>query len=384
MYLTEGFWAVPGPTFTELVGRLIEAMGQSLEALKRTDEEILLRTSDGFLYAFLEDPNRVSLAQIERLLGEVREQPARLAVLTPGRLPLALTAELLRHQSTVVDSERFHELARGFGLGGYLGEEPTKPVARPAPRLLPSARQMDEVMVRGRTWMEWGVPALALRFYRQASQLKPEFLPAKTGIGRALAQLGLWEDAGRVFDEILALHPDDLDARLGKAALLGSMGNVPEEIAAYQALRDESPRRLDIRTHLIAALLDAKDWSAARSEIEGVLGVSPEDPQMRFLYSVALEHTGTPVEAQRERERARSLGLTPMREASLCAHLGLPAPPAAEASKTAELVPSPSPSAPAKGSRPAKTPSPGARPPKVPRGTSTPAKGVGRRVRKPK
>ncbi|MCI4331131.1 MAG: hypothetical protein L3K19_04710 [Thermoplasmata archaeon] len=354
---------MPGPAFTELVGRLVESMGQSLEALKRQDEEILFRTSDGFLYAFLEDPNRVSWGQVERLLGEVRDQPAKLAVLTPGRLPLALSAELLKHGATVVDGERFHELARGFGLGSYLGEEPPGEKARPSARLLPSARQLDQVMVRARTWMDWGVPAIALRFYRQASQMKPGFLPARNGIGRALAQLGLWEDAGRVFDEVLSLHAEDLEARIGKAALLGSMGHARDEIAAYRALREEAPQRVDLRMYLVAALLDAQDWAGAQVELEGMLKVTPEDPQVRFLYSVALSHTSTPAEAQRERERARTLGLTPEREAALSAHLELGAAeprPARPPSTTPPVPVAPAP-------MPIMAPSPPAIPPSEPR-----------------
>jgi tetratricopeptide (TPR) repeat protein len=321
MYLTGGSENVPGPAFTELVGHLIESMGQSLDSLKRTDDEILLRTSDGFVYAFLEDPARVSLAQVERLLGESRDAPAKLVVLTPARLPLALSTELLRRRATVVESVRFHELVRSLGLGSYLGEEPRGEAPKGSTRLLPSARQLDTVMLRARTWMDWGVPAVALRFYRQAVAWKPEFLPAQTGIGRALAQLGLWEDAGRVFDDVLALHPDDLDARIGKAALLGSMGEVRQEVAAYRALREEAPKRIDLRTYLIAALIDAEDWAGARAEVEQLLTVTPEDPQVRFLYSVALERTGAPGDAKRERERARRLGLSPEREEALSAHL---------------------------------------------------------------
>ena len=312
-------------SFSELVSLLLDSMGQRLEATRAIPEGIVLRTGDGFLYAFLEDPDRVSLETIRQLERDAGAPSGRLVVLTKGRLPLALSTELSDRGATLVEAQRFHELVRQLGYESYLGEEP-RPPSGPRARLLPSAQQLDLILGRARTWLDWGVPALALRFYRQAAGLKPEFMPARVGVARSLLALGLLADADRSFDEILSVHHDDLDARIGKAAVLGATGRTREEIDVYRRLLKEDPGRIEVRAHLVAALVAGKDWSDARGELEAMLETTPEDAQLRFLYGVTLEKTGKPEKGQRERDAARRLGLSLEREASLSAHLGTPGP----------------------------------------------------------
>ena len=353
------------PAFAELVSRLVEAMGQQLSSLRRGPEGILLRTNDGFLFAFLEDPSVVSLEVIRRLLDQVEGAPPKLVVLTPGRLPLALQAELKEKGATVVDAHRFSELVRELGLESFLGEGARAEPAPTGARLLPSARQLDGMMHRGQHWLNWGVPALALRFYRQAAAFKPEFLPARDGIAHALLGLGLVEDADRVFGEILASHPDDVDARLGKAAVLGARGHVDQEVRIYRQLLEEGPSRVNVRTHLVAALIAEGHWPEAREEVEAVLGQSPEDPYFRFLHSATLLKTGAVDASQTERQLARALGLPPERERALCEHMGLPAP---EFPRPPPTLPAPaeapSSGAPSGSPPPAPSPSPEAERPK--------------------
>ena len=312
--------------FSELVSRLLEAMGQQMDAVRPVPEGLLLRTGDRFVFAFLEDPDRVSLAFVQSLLQEVVPTPTRLVVLSKGHLPPALDAELERAGATVVQAGRFHELVRGLGLGTYLGEEPRAAPPPPTRRLLPSAQQLDEIMRRGKTWLDWGVPALALRFYRQAATMKPEFAPARVGIGRSLLALQLAEDADKAFAEALEAQPDDLEARLGRAAVLGARGHVPAEVAVYRGLIEENPARVAVRSHLVAALVSEQHWSEALTEIDALLASAPEDPQLRFLRSGAMRHLGDAAGADAERDRARRLGLPPERERALCEHLRLPAP----------------------------------------------------------
>ena len=312
--------------FSELVGRLLEAMGQQMDAVRPVPEGLLLRTGDRFLFAFLEDPNQVSLAFLRSLLAEVSPSPSRLVVLSKGHLAPALDEELRTAGATTVEGGRFQELVRELGLGTYLGDEPRAPPPAPTRRLLPSAQQLDTIMHRGRTWQEWGVPALALRFYRQAVALKPEFAPARDGVGRALLALGLTEDADRAFVEALEAQPDDLDARLGRAAVLGASGRVADEVRAYRQLLEEEPSRMAVRTHLVAALISERRWKEALAEVDLLLGAAPEDPQLRFLRAGALWQLGERPASEEERVRARRLGLTPERERALCEHLHLPVP----------------------------------------------------------
>ncbi|HKN06392.1 MAG TPA: tetratricopeptide repeat protein [Thermoplasmata archaeon] len=312
--------------FVTLSSAVVEAMGQRLDAAKPTPEGLTLRTSDGFLYSFLEDPNTVSLETIRQLLGDQGSVLVRLVVLTPGRLPLAFSQEIVGHGGTIVEGARFAELVRQLGLEAYLGEEPRALPAKELRRLLPSAQQLDGVVHRARTWLDWGVPALALRFYRQASELKPGFLPAKIGIGRSLLALGLIDDADRTFDEILSVRPQDVDARLGKGAVLGARARPKDEVAVYRKLLAEDGSRNEVRAHLLAALIDLGDWAGARTEIEALLTKTPEEPQLRFLRSIALSRTGEKTKGEEERLEARRLGLSYDREVALCKHLGIPAP----------------------------------------------------------
>jgi tetratricopeptide (TPR) repeat protein len=315
------------PNFAEFVGRLVDAFGEQMEAVRPVDGLLSVKTRDGFLFAFLEDPNQISLEDVRRMFREVAPTPAHLVILAPARLPLAIGAEVVQQGGTLVEGQRFLELARGLGLETFLGEEPRAVVPRDRGRLLPSAQQLDTVIGRASDWMSWGVPALALRFYRQALQLKPEFTPAHVGVGRALLALGLREDADRAFDEVLRAHPGDVEARLGKASVLGAAGDVAGEVKVYRELLEETSDLPRVRAHLLAALLTEKQWSEARKEVSFMLRTVPDDPPLRFLLGVATSEGGNRSVGEREKQAARALGLTWEREKALCDHLGLEAPP---------------------------------------------------------
>ncbi|HEV2316803.1 MAG TPA: hypothetical protein VGV89_04420 [Thermoplasmata archaeon] len=365
---------MPEPAFVELVARLTESFGQQMGSSRQIPEGILLQTTDGFLYAFIAEPERLSLATVQKLLAEAPGGPRHLVVFCRQRLPLAFTSEILSKSATLVEGSRFVELANSLGLGSYLGEEP-RPERPVAARLLPSARHLDGLMARARTWQEWDVPALALRFYRQAVELKPEFLPARNGVAAALLRLGLIPEAERAYADVRTIEPENLEARLGQAAVLGAQGHPDGEIAAYRELLAEDAERTAVRAHLIAALLDHHHWSAARDEIALMLERVPEDARLRFLHGVALDRAGASREAEAEKTRARNLGLSFERERALSLQLGLGEPPA----RTEEpLAPTPADTPTTEVPRRA-SPPPSARP--VPRGSATRKAGAASRPR---
>ncbi len=334
-------------TFAKLVTGLLEGMGQSMAQVREIPEGMLVRTTDGFVWAFLADPNQVSLATVQRFAEEVGDPAHRLVVLTNGRLPLALSGEVSRRGGTLVEGGRFQELVRGLGLGPMLGEEPRAAPSGASARMLPSVQQLEEVMVRARTWASWGVPALALRFYHHAVALKPEFLPAQNGAAAALLALGLPVEARKAFDAVLTADPTNVDARLGLAAILGQEGKPQEEIARYREMLAEAPGQVAVRAHLVAALVAEAAWPEARTEIEQLLEREPEDPALRYLHAATLERTGELAAARGERDRALALGLSFDRERAMAAQLGLPEPPPRPEAVSAPIPPPPPASPPA-------------------------------------
>jgi tetratricopeptide (TPR) repeat protein len=320
--------AVPDPKFGPLAEGLVEAFGQEMGASRRVPEGLLLRTEDGFVYAFVERGATLDTESAQRWTEETGSDARRLVVLSPDRLDPDAGRALARARATIVDGDRFRTLARGLGLGEYLGEPPSAEELPPEGPQLPSARRLDETMERARAWSNWGVPALALRFYRRASELKPEFLPARIGAARALLDLGLVDEADRAFAEIERQEPDNLDARIGRAAALGARGRLEEEVATYRALLNEDPSRVAVAVQLVATLVDHHRWSEAKPEIERLLRRAPEDARLRYLHALALERTGDPGRALEARAAARRLGLTETAERGLLEHLGLPVPPA--------------------------------------------------------
>ncbi|HEV2449188.1 MAG TPA: hypothetical protein VGU43_02115, partial [Thermoplasmata archaeon] len=242
----------------------------------------------------------------------------------------------------------------GLGLGEYLGEEPRPEPSAPPRRLLPSAQVLEELVARARTWQSWGVPALALRFFRQASTLKPEFVPAQIGIAQSLLQLGLVPEGEAAFRAILLIDRNNLDARIGLATAQGVGGDIAGEIASFRALLTEDPDRIAVRAHLVAALAAHHRWADLRTEVDLLLRRVPEDPRLRLLKALALEHSGEGVEATAEKERARRLGLRPDAERQIYHELGLLAPsipappPAAETPPAPRAEPAAAPAVPAK------------------------------------
>ena len=323
--------------FVQLAGGLVEAMGQRLDSAKPMEFGLVVRTSDGFLFAFLENPLTVSLGMVQKLATEEAGSPERLVVLTPGHLPLLITSEVVA-QEAPLSKDRGSSSSRGSSAWRRCWARSRGPEPASQRRLLPSAQQLDQTMQRARTWLDWGVPALALRFFRQAAQMKPEYVPAKVGLGRSLLALGLSDDADRLFDEVLATHPEDVEARLGKAAVLGAKAQPKGEVEMYRILLAEDEARTEVRAHLVAALVEMGDWRSARVEIEAMLSQTPEDSQLRFLHAVSLGHTGQTSQGEVERQEARRLGLPYEREVALCQHLGLPVPPRPKSTEAAASV----------------------------------------------
>lgn len=300
--------------FAELVDEVARAFGQGGRELKETPEALYLRTPDGIVYAFFEDPRRLTSALIERVLRGQGEDLSRLVVLSLSPLPPDAVDALERGRASLVTGERFRQLLDGLELTRFVeAGEAAKPPRDPGEerRVLPTAERLDRTLERARLWMAWGVPGIALRFYDEATRLKPEYVPALIGKGMALLALGSVDPAEECFEDALGHSPGDEEARIGLARITGARGDPEGEVEELGKLLKEDPRRTRTRAHLVAALAPQGRWKEVSSHVEEFLTLVPQDPYFHALASVCGERLGQKEAAVRERRAADTLGMTP-------------------------------------------------------------------------
>ena len=303
--------------FVRLVGEMLEAMDQHLAAARSVRDGFVVLSTDGFLFVFAPRADRVSPASVHHWL-ETNGAPAeRLVLFSPDPVSGAVRGEVEDDGGTVVDGPAFVNLVQQLGVESPL-LPPSPPVVGGAPRghYLPTVERLEAILGRARSWEGSGVPALSLRFYRQAAALKPEYLPALIGVARSLAALGQWKETDAAWKEVQALRPDNPDARLGRAVVLGALGRTDREIRAYRGLVRDFPDLTAAHAGLLGALIESEQWVEARSEVETMLRASPSDAHLRLLSALACERTGDAEGARLELNTARALGLTPEAEAT--------------------------------------------------------------------
>lgn len=301
--------------FVRLVGEMLEAMDQHLAEARPVRDGFVVRSTDGFLFVFAPRAERVSPASVRHWLEEGAALPERLVLFSPEPLPGPVRDEVDRGGGTLVAGPSFANLLRQLGIDpSALG--PARALEPSAGHYLPTVEGLEAIIGRARSWEESGVPALSLRFFRQAAALKPEYVPALLGVARSLAMLGVWKEADRAWRDVLAIHPGDVDAQLGRAAVLGALGRTAAEIDAFRRLVRDHPELTAGHAGLLAGLIESERWPEARAETEVMLRASPSDAHLRLLSALACEAAGDLEGAGLELNTARALGLTPEQEAS--------------------------------------------------------------------
>lgn len=297
-----------------MVDAIARAFGQEGRQLKETPEALYLRTPDGLLYAFFEDPSKLTTALVKRLLDSGSSDLSRLVVLALLPLEPASVKALEEAGASVVAGERFHRLLEGLELNGFVEGSTVRSSAGAAGeerRVLPTAERLDQTMERARLWMGWGVPAIALRFFEEATRLKPEFAPAWVGRGSALLALGATEEAEHAFEEALGHAPGNEEARVGLARVTGVRGDPQGELDELKSLlKGEGPHD-KVRAHLLAAMVEQGRWKEAVPHVEYFLEIAPQEPYFHALSSAFAERMGDKEGAARERRAADALGIKP-------------------------------------------------------------------------
>lgn len=292
---------------TKLMETIAGDFGQKLTEAKRSDSVTFLTTPDGFLYAILEDLRSVTQKSISDLVSEGLKTYKHLVLLSPVQIPPEFLENIKPKSVTVVQGDKFDNLLKALDLQSV---PEVKTADKPERRALPTADRLDHLMKLGEEWTSYGVPALAARFYGEASRLKPEFVPAILGLGESYLNLSLGDLAQASFDKVLELQEDNFAARLGLARSHGIRGRVKKEIENLQVLLRQTSGNITVRAHLLAALIEAKRWDEALEHVEEILKVAPQEGRFHAMKAALLHHTGQVELAKKEERLTLSLGVS--------------------------------------------------------------------------
>jgi tetratricopeptide (TPR) repeat protein len=119
----------------------------------------------------------------------------------------------------------------------------------------------------------------AAEFYDKARQIKPQEHAVLVALGNANFDLQLYPEAERWYKEALKIKPDDVDARtdLGLSYYLREPKELDKAIAEYRTSLGYNPRHEQSLQNLITALLAKGDKAAARSYMQPLEQVNPNN-----------------------------------------------------------------------------------------------------------
>lgn len=294
---------------TRLVETIAESFGQRLTDAKRAGSTTFLSTPDGFLYAFVEDPEHLTRAYISTMVDKGLKDFKHIVILTSGKVPAELLPPLHTQKISVIEGAQFSHLLEVLGVQGATGVPAPSSTPTSSQSVLPTAQRLDRLMHIGKEWSEKGIPALSARFYADAVDLKPEFVPAYMGLGEAYMALGLNELAKETFDCVLRLQEGNVPARVARARIHGLAGRVKQEIADLRSILRETPGSAVVRAHLLAALVEAGEWQEALEHVDELIRLAPREGRFHAMRAACLYHLGMDKDALREARAAVATGM---------------------------------------------------------------------------
>lgn len=100
-----------------------------------------------------------------------------------------------------------------------------------------------------------GDPDLAVKYYRRAIQIRPEYAEAYNNMGNSHKNVGRWEEAVRCYQRALAISPDFAPAHGNMGAVYCEQGQLGDAIASLRRAVELDPAFADAHMNLGLALL---------------------------------------------------------------------------------------------------------------------------------
>jgi tetratricopeptide (TPR) repeat protein len=137
----------------------------------------------------------------------------------------------------------------------------------------------------------------AMRQYREALRLKPDYAEASNNLGFALVQTGRVPEAMEQYREALRLNPEDAAAHNNLGYALVQTGRVPEALPQYREALRLNPALAEAHFNRGTALVKVNRMPEALREYVEALRIKPGYAEAHFNLGCALVQAGRVSEA---------------------------------------------------------------------------------------
>jgi putative PEP-CTERM system TPR-repeat lipoprotein len=224
-----------------------------------------------------QDPEvRLRLAQLYNLAGD----------------PVSAEKEIRRAASLGMDSARTApELVKALNAQGQAQKAiDESDIDKPSAELLAG---------RGDAWLALNKPAKAQESFEQALAAQPGYAEALIGKARVAALNKDLDSAIGFTNEAAAANPKDASVPFFKARLLRAQGKPQEALATFGEAIKLKPDHINARIERAVLEIGAKDFAAAKADIDAVQKFAPTSPMAMFAQGL-LEFTQADYPAARE------------------------------------------------------------------------------------
>jgi Flp pilus assembly protein TadD len=158
---------------------------------------------------------------------------------------------------------------------------------------------------------ERGEVEAAIRHYRMATSISPDYVPPRNNLGVALLEVGQASEAIPLLEQVERSRPRDVQVRIHLATALQKVGRVNEAVLRYRDAAHLAPNDIAVHGALGNLLLSQGKTDEAIAEYLEMVRVAPRDPSPRQNLAVAFFAKGDYARAWQEVKLCEAYGGSP-------------------------------------------------------------------------
>ncbi|MDC1418517.1 tetratricopeptide repeat protein [Candidatus Thioglobus sp.] len=115
----------------------------------------------------------------------------------------------------------------------------------------------------------------AVKSYKKTIAIEPNYHAAQHNLGVTLQELGLFNDAAEQYEEALNIKPDNIEAQINLGFVYQSLGQLEEAVEQYESILSTNPENVEVLNNLGIIYRELGDADEAISYYKKVLEIDP-------------------------------------------------------------------------------------------------------------